>query len=215
MGGSSAPAARWSRLFVLPAVAILAVSCSVTEDGIADPSDSGSTGISMSPAPERTVSDPLDISPYLSNPCDLVSPGMLSRLGTSPDLAKPSLPEDNAIVAETGPACSWSSESEGSIGLGIDTGNFERGLGGLRGLEVSRDQGRYKLWEELSVSGYPAVYYGVRDARSEGDCDLAIGIADDMTVGVTAHSFYENPQRACGVANEVAADVIQTLKGER
>ncbi|WP_433470560.1 DUF3558 domain-containing protein [Saccharomonospora azurea] len=206
----------WVRGLVLSSVAIFAASCSATTDGVAEPPERGVTGSETdTTAPQRTVSDPLDITPYLSEPCDLVSPEMLEDLGTSPEQAEPILPEDDELAAQTGPLCRWSGEAEGSIALGIDSGNRERGLGGLKGLEVSRDQGRYKLWEEVSVAGYPAVYLGVRDARADGDCDLAVGIADDMTFGVTAHSFYDNPERACDVANELAADVIQTLKGER
>jgi hypothetical protein len=208
-------AVRWACISIMSAVAMLTTSCSGEEEGVAQPSGSEPTESSARSTPERPVRDPLDISPYLSDPCGLVSPDMLSRLGASPEVAEPVMPEDDDIAAATGPSCNWSSEIEGNFGLGIDSGNKERGLGGLTGLEVSRDQGRYKLWEETSVAGYPAVYYGVRDARSEGDCDLAIGIADDMSIGVTAHSFYDNPQRACDVANEVAADVIQTLKGAR
>ncbi|WP_043536295.1 DUF3558 domain-containing protein [Saccharomonospora cyanea] len=202
----------WFRIVPVLAVAAVGVSCSADTDGVAQPATGELSASKPSAAPERRVSDPLDVAPYLSRPCDLVSPEMLERLGTSPSEATPRLPEDDKITAQTGPGCSWTGENEGSVGIGIDSGNKERGVGGLRGLEIARDQGRYKLWEETSIAGYPAVYMGVRDARHEGDCDLAVGIADDMTFGVSAVSFRENPQKACEVAVEVAADVIENLK---
>ncbi len=202
----------WVRIVSMIAVAAAGVSCSADTDGVAQPVTDEVSASASSVAPERRVSDPLDITPYLSKPCDLVSPEMLEKLGTSPSEANPRLPEDDKIAAAAGPGCSWSGEGEGSVGIGIDSGNKERGVGGLRGLEIARDQGRYKLWEETSVAGYPAVYMGISDSRHRGDCDLAVGIADDMTFGVAAVSFRENPQKACQVAAEVAADVIETLK---
>ncbi|CAM3095261.1 DUF3558 domain-containing protein [Saccharomonospora xinjiangensis] len=200
------------RIFFMLAVAVAGVSCSKGTDGVAQSVTGEVSASETSGAPERRVSDPLDITPYLGRPCDLVSPRLLEKLDTSPSEANPSLPEDDKVAAEAGPGCSWTGEGEGSIGIGIDSGNKERGVGGLRALEMARDQGRYKLWEETSIEGYPAVYMGVRDARHEGDCDLAVGIADDMTFGVSAISFRENPEKACQVAAEVAADVIGNLK---
>lgn len=202
----------WFRIASVLAVAAAGVSCSADTDGVAQPATGELSALKSSAAPERRVSDPLDITPYLSLPCDLVSPEMLEELGTSPGEATPRLPEDDEIAAETGPGCSWSGEDEGSVGVNINSGNKERGVGGLRGHEIMRDQGWYDLWEETSVAGYPAVYMGISDSRHRGDCGLVVGIADDMTFGVSAASFRENPQKACQVAAEVAADVIGTLK---
>ncbi len=202
----------WFRIVSMFAVAAVSVSCSADTDGVAQPATDEVSASASSAAPERRVSDPLDITPYLSRPCDLVSPKMLEKLGTSSDEATPRLPEDDKIAAETGPGCSWSGEDEGSVGVNINSVNKERGLGGMRGHEIMRDQGWYDLWEETSVAGYPAVYMGISDSRHRGDCDLVVGIADDMTFGVAAASFRENPQKACEVAVEVAADVIENLK---
>ncbi len=202
------------RSAALLALAVLSASCSVTADGVAQPTTQEASE-ETDLAPERRVSDPLDVSSYLSKPCDLVSPQMLSKLGTSPEKGEARLPGDDKVAAQSGPYCDWSGEREGSISVAIASGNAERGVGGLRGLQILRDQGRFKLWEETSVSGYPAVYLGAADARAEGDCDLAVGIADDMTFSVAAISFRENPKRAYQVTSEVAADVIKTLKEGR
>ncbi|CAM3095423.1 DUF3558 domain-containing protein [Saccharomonospora xinjiangensis] len=203
---------RFFRIFSMVAVVLFGASCSAGTEGVAQPAVDDTTTSVAGKAPERKVSEPLDISPYLSRPCELVSPEMLAKLGTSPSEATPRLPEDHKVSAEFGPSCDWSGEDEGGIGVNINSGNKERGLGGLRGHEMARDQGRYELWEETSISSYPAVYLGVSDARDRGDCELVVGIADDMTFGVSAVSFYENPEKACRVADEVAADVIETLK---
>ncbi len=203
------------RTSALVGLALVATSCADTEEGSAGPATSEAISTVESRGSERGVSDPLDVSPYLSKPCGLVSAEMLDELGTSLQESEPRLPENDKIAAQSGPYCSWSGEREGSISVAVASKNSERGMGGLRGLEALRDQGRFSLWDETSVSGYPAVYLGVTDDRARGDCDLAVGIADDMTFSVTAISFYDNPQRACEVASEVAADVIRTLKGGR
>ncbi len=93
--------------------------------------------------------------------------------------------------------------------------NAERGVGGLEGLRSLYEQGRYRLWEETSVAGYPAAHFGVTDARSKNDYNITMGIADDMAFSVTAISFRDNPAMACQVTSEVAADVIKTLKEGR
>ncbi|WP_040922204.1 DUF3558 domain-containing protein [Saccharomonospora xinjiangensis] len=200
------------RIVPMVLVVILAISCSASDDGFARSTENKSIVVSSSNHPQRRVSEPLEISPYLSRPCDLVSSQLLGKLGTSPDKSNPRLPKDDEVAAGVGPSCSWKIEGEGSIGIGIASENARRGAGGLRALELLREQGRFKLWEESSVSAYPAVYFGVRDARTEGDCDLAVGIADDMTFSVAAIGFSSGDQQACDVADEIAADVIANLR---
>lgn len=195
------------------AVGLLVASCSSTTNGVAQPEQTDKSSPTSSTQPE--VGDPLDVSAYLSKPCDLVSTEKLAELGFQPEDGEPHLPEDDEFAAHTGPDCGWIGDGSGSISVIVASKNAERGVGGMAGLRSLHEQGRYELWEEVSVAGYPAAYYGVTDARSRGDCNLAVGIADDMTFSATAISFRDDPAMACQVADEVAADVIQTLKGER
>lgn len=193
---------------------LLAAACASTTDGEAQLGESGNNSSSPS-ADRQRVSEPLDISAYLSDPCGLVSVEKLGELGFSPGDGEAHLPEDDEFAAQTGPACGWVGQGNGSISVIITSKNTERGVGGLEGLRALYEQGRYRLWEETFVADYPAAYLGVSDARSRGDCNIAVGIADDMAFSVTASSFRDNPAMACQVADEVAVDVIENLKGER
>ncbi|WP_433470563.1 DUF3558 domain-containing protein [Saccharomonospora azurea] len=202
-----------SDFVLLMAASLLVASCSSTTNGAARPGQS--SGDPPTSSDQREISEPLDISAYLSKPCYLVSSEKLAELGFSREGGEPHLPEDDEFAAQTGPDCGWIGDGDGSISVIIASKNAERGLGGLEGLRSLHEQGRFDLWEEISVAGYPAAHYGVTDARSKGDCNVAVGIADDMAVSVTAISFRDNPVMACDVAKGVAVDVIRTLEGGR
>lgn len=199
-------------LLVLASFAV--ASCSSTTEGVPDavqsPEDSSSSVSTTDP--RYLVEEPLDVSQFLSRPCDLIPRGPLESLGIDPESGRAKLPEDDVVAAEVGPYCSWP-EGDTNLSAGIQSGNTERGTGGLAGLRLSYEQGRYKLWEETSNSGYPAVYLGVADRRAEGSCQLAVGVSEDMTFTVSADVYSEDPESACRVVDEVAADVIQNLRG--
>lgn len=193
---------------------LLAASCASTMDGEVQLGESGNNP-SQASVGQQEISEPLDISAYLSNPCGLVSAEKLGELGFSSSDGEPHFPEDDELASQTGPNCIWVEQENSSISVILPSKNTERGVGGLEGLRALHEQGRYRLWEETSVAGYPAAYFGVSDARSSGDCNITVGIADDMAFSVAASSFRDNPAMACQVADEVAVDVIENLKGER
>lgn len=55
----------WFRIVSLFAVAAIGVSCSSDTDGVAQPATGEVSASASSVAPERRVSDPLDVAPYL------------------------------------------------------------------------------------------------------------------------------------------------------
>lgn len=200
-------------LFLLTSFAV--VSCTSTTEGVPGASQppGGSSSSASTAAPQYSVEEPLDISQFLPRPCDLLPVESLNSNGIDPMSGRAFLPEDDVVAAESGPYCSWPDEDL-NLSAGIQSGNTERSIGGLSGLRLSYEQGRYELWEETSNSGYPAVYFGVADRRSEGSCQIAVGVSEDMTFTVSADVYSENPEEACRVVDEVAADVIQNLRGK-
>lgn len=197
-------------------IAFSVVSCSGETAGLpqADEVVGQSSVQSSSASPRYSIDEPLDVTPFLGSPCQLVSPGVLKKFDYQPEDGDENLPESDEMAAEGGPYCDWQGGDEGTLSVAIDSGNTERGLGGLENMRTLHEQGRFNLWEETTVSGYPAAYVDMQDKRSEGNCSLSVGVADDMTFSVNASFYYENPEEACRVVDEVAADVIQNLRGK-
>ena len=121
----------------------------------------------------------------------------------------------DTAFTEAGPSCAWKLRGEG-IGLSVTlaTGNRDRGAGGLAGLYAGYRNGRLIRFLERApdVEGYPAIYYDPLDERAMGSCGMGVGIADDLSFDVYAQG-YQGADDSCGVANQVAASIIKTLKG--
>ncbi len=206
------------RLAILISASLVIVSCSSETDVVPQASSpAGVPGDSSSQAPQGSrypVESPLDVSPFLDDPCSLVSPGLLDSLGFSSGEGREKTVDNDDVAALAGPYCGWLGEDEGNLTVGIQSGNTQRGTGGLEGIRALHEQGRFKFWEEASISGYPSAYYGLNDYRAQGDCSIVVGVAEDMTFSVSADFYYDNPEKACGIAQEVAGGVIQNLQEE-
>lgn len=204
------------RILLSVLLAVLLVSCSISTDGFPKPGLSSTlpneSGSKHSP---YSVDNPVDVTPYLERPCSLVSEDLLVSLGFPPSKGRAQVAKDDDVAALSGPYCGWSGEGEGNLTVSLQSGNRDRGVGGLGGIKNLHDQGRFALWEETTIRGYPAAYYALRDMRAQGYCSIAIGVADDMSVTVGADFFVEQPSRACVTAERVAAEVIDTLKRGR
>lgn len=201
------------------AVLVLGVSalaaCSGTTEGSPELGGTSGTGTTspQEPGGRYTVQMPLRIDSFLSRPCDLLPGESLNSLGLDAQDGEAKLPENDGAARATGPYCSWAGESV-SVSVGVQSENTKRGTGGLDGLYAVYEQGRYGFWEETEVAGYPAAFSATVDQRAEGRCQLAVGIADDMSFTANAY-IGDNPDAACQAATELAADVIQTLGGDR
>ncbi|MEY7974660.1 DUF3558 domain-containing protein [Saccharomonospora xinjiangensis] len=168
---------------------------------------SASTG---RPDQRYAVDSPLDITPFLSRPCDLLSDEVLISVGIPPESGQAKLPDRDAVAEYVGPYCSWPDLDVG-LSVGIQSGNTRRNMGGLDGFYSIYEQGRLGFWEDVSVSGYPAAYTALKDRRAEGRCELAVGIATDMSFTSIA-DVSEDSARACQLAKEMAVDIIHNLK---
>ncbi|WP_157606540.1 DUF3558 domain-containing protein [Saccharomonospora cyanea] len=202
---------------IIPLVFLLfsAASCSSATNGFPEVSvPSGLSTAQTSSVPRYSVDDPLNVAPFLERPCELVSPDVLVSLGFDPAGGRARTSGNDEVAALAGPYCGWSGEKEGNLTVSVQSGNTERGVGGLEGIRTLHDQGRFKLWEETNMVGYPAAYYAMQDMRAQGECAIAVGVAEDMSITVGADFFVDDPSQACSTAENVAANVIETLKAE-
>nr|WP_245992868.1 DUF3558 domain-containing protein [Prauserella muralis] len=198
------------------ALGALLASCSATEPGSALPRSGASappssTGVPGGPG-VPAVSEPLDPSPYLDDPCKLAEPAALAELG----YGEPGTKRTEETTDETlqgGPSCGWFSDGAEGISVVIQTVNRERGTGGLGGVYESYKDGQRAYWEPTTVNGYPAAYTDKQDFRDQGECGIVVGIQDDLSFAVGTDGYVSDPERACADAQALAGVVIETLKG--
>lgn len=193
---------------VLASVAV--AGCTGENPGTPSPSTGSEPSSASSVAPEDPnvpkVANPLDASAFVGDVCKLLPAAAAAELGfTEPGESK----NDT-----NNPDCSWGVRGKAdSLQLILGSGNREKGMGGLAGLRKAKEAGQLRFLEPgPDVDGYPTFYYGLQDRRARGSCDLAVGVADDLTVGVHA-TGYDNEQESCGNAQKAVSAVIKTLKG--
>ncbi|MEV4598267.1 DUF3558 domain-containing protein [Amycolatopsis sp. NPDC049253] len=200
---------------LLAVAAVVVTGCSATTGGQAQPASSTASNS----APDDTAGDPrapkvaqpLDPSAYLGKPCSLVPPSALAPLHYQ--AAGEATPAGSGLDA-AGPGCAWMIGAEGlSVQIIIGTGNRDQGIGGLAGIYRAKDSGQLRFVAPApSVDGYPAVFGDTTDRRAKGDCNLWVGLADDLAFAAAAQG-YQGEQDSCQVAETVAGAVVGTLKG--
>jgi hypothetical protein len=196
-------------------MAAAVAGCSSTAAGVAVPATTMSNPTSSSAPAEASsttthgaprVNRPLDVSRFLTKPCDLLSPPQLGELNL-PSAGTPDL--DSAIAKNVGPGCTWSNSVAGNlVGVSFITGNPN----GLDDLYRGHEQGQFDgYWIETMIEGYPAVFHDITDARPSGQCNLAVGISDKVVVRVGEHGQLK--EKSCDRAKVIATAVVRTLKG--
>lgn len=191
-------------------VSVAVAGCTGETPGTATPTPGTSPSSASSAAPEDPnvpkVANPLNASAFVGDACKLLSPAAAAELG----FTEPGESSNDTSNSD----CSWGIRGKAdSLQLILGSGNREKGMGGIAGLHKAKEAGQLRFLEPgPEVDGYPTVYYGIQDRRAGGNCDLAVGVADDLTVGVHAGG-YDNEQESCGNAQKAASAVIKTLKG--
>jgi hypothetical protein len=176
-----------------------------------DGSPGGSTSAGRDPLPRHgapKVTNPLDVSAFLKKPCSVLTQEQLDGLDVAAD-------GKTDLDAAYGPTCTWS-DDQGPTGGSYGVTFFE-GFGGISGAYANKDTDG--LFMPLDpIEGYPAVIFGVTDSRADGHCSISVGLQDDVAiqVGATMRGVenpapnYDNP---CGVAHELARQMVKTIKG--
>lgn len=202
---------------VMAIVALATVSalgaCGEKESGTpsASAGDSGgldtnapTTGAESSvPGEAPRVTNPLDATSLVSQPCDALSSQDREQLGFTEGSMRPMNVTDSM-------ACSWNltDENLNQVHLSVVTENPD-------GLDtVYRNQSQNAYFEPTSIAGYPGVYTGIVDSRDTGSCDLWIGVNDQVTLFVMASLEHGDAStESCTTASEVGEAVIANLGG--
>ncbi|MEC3974295.1 DUF3558 domain-containing protein [Amycolatopsis sp. H20-H5] len=174
----------------------------------------GGSGPSSSSTP--AASSPVTSLPYAGAP-KVQNPLPVSVLSTDPCAALTSEQVQAAIVVDVpgkrgdlaglGADCSWSNLPTGAkVALTYDT-ETHTGLSGV----YQNTQPKTKAWKEMpQVLGFPAVAHDF----TPGDCQVSVGLADDLSIDVSAFLSSRKTATAdpCEAASKVAGLMITTLR---
>ncbi|WP_326567240.1 DUF3558 family protein [Amycolatopsis rhabdoformis] len=159
---------------------------------------------------------PTDGAPTVQNPIQNTSAAETNPCSSASNSEVASL---NVTVSNTrtedmspGQSCVWVlNDSAGVISGGLNVGNKL----GLSSLYRQHSQGQLAVFTPLQpVDGYPAVAYN-RITASQGTCQLAVGVRDDLTYTVIAQLRSGNPylNNPCDLSSKLAGIAISHLKG--
>ena len=204
----------------LAVATLLVAGCSDKQAGTAMPAPTtggDSTGTSTGRSTPTTtpsggapaVKNPLDASKFIPQPCTALSASTLTQLKVS----RPGIPDTESAIAKTsGPFCIWHTDDQPtarSYGVGFLTGN-------KNGLSDTYRGGKKAFpgyFEPTDVDGYPAVFNGLTEDRPTGACNITIGASSTLAFQVSLEGDKDLGTKACDLVKQVAAAVIQTLKG--
>jgi hypothetical protein len=205
---------------VLLVMAVVAAGCTSERNGtpIVEPDSTNTSSkppgnnpsTSVSPTTDETygaprVSDPLDATKFLTQPCAVLTPAQLAQFS----VREPGEPDtDSEIAKNSGPGCLWERQDTplgSTLDMSFLTGN-KKGLS-----DTYRGRSRFKFFEETTVEGYPAVFNDLSDGRSNGNCNITVGISDTLTFRAREGGGPAG-QVVCDRTKQVAAAIIATLK---
>jgi uncharacterized protein DUF3558 len=214
---------RWCLIKVLTGTAmamVLVAGCSDKQSGTALPvttTAGGNTETSTGPTTPTTTSsgnvaevkNPLDASKYLAQPCSILPASTLQQL----KISRPGIPDtDSSLAKGVGPSCKWNSDDQPlgrTYGFGIITGNPH----GIADIIRAGKKDFPGYFESTEISGYPAVFNGLVEDRPNGNCNLTVGISSSVAIRAGIQSNKDVGTKGCDLVKQVAATVIQTLKG--
>ncbi|HEX3783338.1 MAG TPA: DUF3558 domain-containing protein [Pseudonocardiaceae bacterium] len=198
----------------LVASVVLLAGCSSPQQGSPEPattgasdppssSSAGSSTTATSAAPK--VTNPLNASKFVANPCSSLTASDLPRLQESG--APPTVDNKGA------PGCIWNA-ADASSSTSINW--LTPDTNGLSNEYAKRSEDAYFI--PTTIDGYPAVYSDTVDLRTSGECTLNVAVNDHLYF----LSFYQlntasdspaNATQSCSLAEQAAADVIKNLQG--
>lgn len=194
---------------VLACLAILAVSgCTQSSDGDGTPgpissvpaSDGASTAASAS---SPVIANPLDVSRFMADPCASITSTQASDLTISPQGKRVDIQSGQACDWLYGPNLQWHA---------VVTYIVPDAKNGLQNLYNQKAAGWYDqgYFEPTTLDGYPAVYQDSTDYRTNGQCELSVGINEQVFFSVLNKG--QNNTDLCKGAAKVATAVVETIK---
>ncbi|OZM72723.1 hypothetical protein CFN78_13960 [Amycolatopsis antarctica] len=170
--------------------------------GAPTPAESSGSSAAEPDSGAPAVADPIDTASFEADPCVALSGAAASGLGL----------KDTGRKRSTGggAACSWdySEVTTGRLTIIALTRNSK----GLGTMYEQKEQLAY--FEEAEIAGHPAVYAGPTDDRTQGRCELYVGLSEKLALqALTQIDQGPDKPRSCQVAEKLADSAMQTLKG--
>jgi hypothetical protein len=185
------------------ATALFALAaCSTPVSSQTPLASSGPSSPASSKLTAPQVPNPLDASKFEQDPCKVLSQAQAVQVAN--------LTTSRKTDGNVAPICAWSDSDHNRISFGFIPGN-----GGLSTSYKSQDSKSGYFAVAPDVAGYPAVYGAPYDDRSDGGCQVAVGLSNDevVTVGVAFRKpspYFNDP---CSLAVKAAGAAMATLKG--
>jgi hypothetical protein len=166
---------------------------------------SGSTEDDLPFAGAPQVNDPLDTTRFNQDPCQALTSDQTRSL----NLPSTGEPIDHVAL---GAGCEWkNSDTRGYAQIVFADGQQH----GLSSEYQANDDGKWEYFEELpEIEGYPAISRAGTDSRDVGNCNVIVGVADDMVFESIAQLSRANvgQKDPCEMAAHVAGLALQTMK---
>jgi hypothetical protein len=154
------------------------------------------------PASGPRVPGPLPTDSLLHDPCSILTEAEAAQVG----LAYPGRP-----VNETSASCSF--RSSGNPLNSISIGAVPQNPHGIS--DIYDQKARSAYFEPVSIRGYPGALADIHDGRTSGNCQLWVGVTDELAVSIIPQiSAGPNKNDPCGLAQKFAAAMIGHLKAQ-
>lgn len=198
----------------LVCMAMLAVGgCTQTSGGTPSPTSEtptpGSAASSTEPsttsgaATAPGITNPLDVSKFMADPCLSITSTQAADLTLSP--------EGKRVEIESGQACAWTYGPGQAYDVTVsysvpDAGN------GLQNLYNLNTAGQYDngYFEPTTIDGYPGAFNSVVQDRMRGRCQLSVGL-NERSLLFMLITGPDNTDLCNGAANAATA-VVETVK---
>ncbi|MET7990449.1 DUF3558 domain-containing protein [Amycolatopsis sp. NPDC005232] len=178
----------------------LLTACSGGTGGATPPSASGSSDIAPSGGSGPKVPAPLPTKDLLSDPCSALTSAEATQVG----LASPGRKTDGEVTG-----CTWTSSGNGQNFVAINVA--PQNSNGISDIYDQKAQQAY--FETVTVDGYPGAFTSKADLRPSGNCQLWLGVTDQLAVSINPQlSVGPNKADPCGYAKRFATTFIAHLK---
>ncbi|MFI9449009.1 DUF3558 domain-containing protein [Amycolatopsis sp. NPDC052450] len=190
---------------VLAVATVLAAGCNGETGGKAEPSTPTPDATALPRAGAPKVATPLKTEKLTNEPCSAATDAEIEGIAGK-------LKSSKVEQIAGGPTCSWVlADLAGSINGGLNVSQPD----GLSHLYALKQQGNgVTTFKPLpDIAGYPAVVYA-NGGEGAGNCNLAVGVRDDMMYTVVTALFDDSPGYSdpCGSSVKLAELAIQRLK---
>ncbi|MBB1157825.1 DUF3558 domain-containing protein [Amycolatopsis dendrobii] len=182
-------------------ILLVLTACSSPNGGQPAPASSNPPASSSNAASDvPKVPNPLDVAKYEQDPCSVLTQAQAAQAFNAV--------RNRKIAGNVAPVCTWNDSENSSLAIGLLPGQ-----GGLATVYKNRSSTGY-FEPAPSIDGYPAVFTNVLDNRSDGGCQVAVGVRADEAFTSSVILFKQSPSYGdpCSVALKAAGAALATIK---